>query len=104
MAKKIILTPTALATYDKILEYLIENWSITVANDFIDRFVEVRNILSKNAEIYPFENKLKRIQRCIITKHNIAFFRESDTAIEILIILDTRQDPKKLATLLEKIR
>jgi len=36
MAKQIILTPTALANYDKILEYLIENWGVTVTNDFID--------------------------------------------------------------------
>ncbi len=104
MAKKITLTPTALASYDKILEYLIKNWGITVANDFIRRFMEVNNVLSKDAQIYPFENKLKKVQRCLITKHNIAFFRESDTSVEILMIFDTRQDPKKLAKLLNKIR
>jgi len=104
MAKQIILTPTALANYDKILEYLIENWGVTVTNDFIDRFIEVRNALSKNAEIYPFENKSKRIQRCVVTKHNLALFRESDNVIEILMIFDTRQDPQKLAELLKKLR
>jgi plasmid stabilization system protein ParE len=101
MAKQVVLTPIALANYDKVIEYLIGNWNITVVNDFVDRFIEARNILSKNAEIYPFENKKKGIRRCVLTKHNIVLFRESGTLVEILMIFDTRQDPKKLRDLLK---
>lgn len=101
MIKKVVLTPTALSNYEDILEYLIENWGVTVVNDFIARLVEVRVSLSKNTEIYPFENKSKRIQRCVVTKHNVLYFRQSGFVIEILIIFDTRQDPKKLRRLLK---
>ena len=104
MIKEVVLTQTALDNYDKILEYLIENWDIAVVNDFIDRFTEACNILSRNAEIYPYENQKEQIRRCVLTKHNVVLFRELKTRVEILMIFDTRQDPKKLAKLLKRLK
>lgn len=74
MAKQVVLVPTALSNYDNILEYLIENWGIVVVNDFIDRFIEVSKILSINPAIYPFANRKKRIQRCVLTSTILYFF------------------------------
>lgn len=97
MIKPIVLTQTALNNYNAIVKYLIEEWDVSVANDFIERFVEVRNMLATNAEIFAYENKAKQIQKCVLTKHNIIYFKATKTQIKILAIFDTRQDPKKLS-------
>ena len=97
MIKPIVLTQTALNNYNAIVKYLIEEWDVSVANDFIERFVEVRNMLATNAEIFAYENKVKQIQKCVLTKHNIIYFKATKTQIKILAIFDTRQDPKKLS-------
>ena len=40
------------------------------------------------------------MQKCLLTKHNMLYFRESDEIIEIITIFDTRQDPKKLTNII----
>ena len=67
MIKPIVLTQTALNNYNAIVKYLIEEWDVSVANDFIKRFVEVRNMLVTNTEIFAYENKVKQIQKCVLT-------------------------------------
>ena len=86
--------------YEDIVDYLIANWGITVTNNFIERFESVCELLAENPDIYPFINKAKQIQKCVLTKHNIIYFKETTDAIKILVLFDTRQDPDKLLLLL----
>ena len=99
MAKEIILTPLAIVNYESIIAYLVNDWGPTVANNFIDRFEEVCSFLAENPEIYPFANRELMIQKCVLTKHNIIYFKETPDAIRILTIFDSRQDPKKLLSI-----
>ena len=96
MAKEVILTPIALIDFENAVDYLTNEWGISVANDFIERFEKVTGLLSENAGIYPFFDKSKQMQKCILTKHNILYFKEADQIIKILTVFDTRQDPEKL--------
>lgn len=100
MAKQIILTPLAIKNYNQIIEYLLEHWGVGVTENFIKRVEEVEQLLSKQAQVYPFIHPSKKIQRCILTKHNTIYFREYEESIRILMIFDNRQDPSKLRDLL----
>jgi len=93
MAKQVILTPLAISNYDAIIEYLLSEWDVRVANNFIERFDDVAKLLSENPQVFPFENRRKKIQKCLLTKHNMIYFREYDEVVKILTIFDTRQDP-----------
>ena len=99
MAKEVILTPLAIANYEQIVDYLISDWSTAVADNFIDRFESVCMLLSDNPEIFPFISKDKRVQKCVLTKHNVIYFKETSNSIKILTIFDTRQDPDKLLSM-----
>jgi plasmid stabilization system protein ParE len=100
MAKQVILTPVALANYQQIIEYLTDNWGVNVAKNLMERFEKVAGRLSKTPHIYPLVNENNNIRSCVLTKHNIIYFKEYETAIKILMIFDTRQDPSKLVELL----
>jgi plasmid stabilization system protein ParE len=100
MTKDVILSPRAVKNYERIIEYLTNKWGIPTANNFIGRFEEVISLLSADAGIYPFINVAKQVQKCVLTKHNVLYFKETQDSIKILTIFDTRQDPEKLTEII----
>lgn len=96
MAKEVRISRRAARDIEKITDYLFEKWDSKVVDDFVKRYEECFDILSKNPELYPFSNDNKKVRRCILTKHNLIYFREFPNKITILTVFDARQNPKKL--------
>jgi plasmid stabilization system protein ParE len=96
MPKHIIWAPLAENDFAAILEYLNNNWDSSVAINFIDLTNNVIDQIAVNPKQYPIILKRKRIRKCVLTKHNFLFYRDSRSQIEILRIYDTRQDPDSL--------
>ncbi len=96
MPKEISWAPLAENDFAAILEYLNTNWDSKVSSNFIDLTENVIDQISINPKQYPVIFKKKRIRKCVLTKHNSLFNRDSRSQIEILRIYDTRQDPDSL--------
>jgi plasmid stabilization system protein ParE len=96
MIKEVILTPIAERDYELVLDYLFNKFGILVMDDFIKRLEKVCQLISQDPEIYPYLDKAKQIRKCVVTKHNVIYFKEYDTTIRIITIFDTRQNPNKL--------
>jgi len=96
MPKKIIWAPLAEIDFSAILEYLNKNWDSKVSSDFIDLTESAIDQISINSKQYPIIFKKKQIRKCVLTKHNSLFYRDSKSQVEILRIYDTRQDPDTL--------
>ncbi len=85
----VIWSPLAEETYLSILEYLINNWSLTVAQKF-DKKVEVLlNKLSKHTRLCP-KSKQKLLRKCVITHQTSLIYRVTDSCIELIIFIDNR--------------
>ena len=97
MPKQTIWSPLAESDFTTILEYLNKNWDAKVAANFIDLTENVIDQISINPKQYPIIFKRKRIRKCVLTKHNSVFYRDSRSQVEILRIYDTRQDPDSLS-------
>ena len=100
MTKEVIMTPIALSDFENVVSYLTYKWGIAARNNFINRFEKVTERLSENAGIYPFFDRAKQLQKCVVTKHNILYFKETEDVVKILFVFDTRQDPEKLSALI----
>ena len=100
MTKEVILTPLAVINYENIIDYLFVNWGARVTENFIKRFEKVCDILVETPGIYPYVSKVKKVQKCVLTKHNIIYFKDTKSAIRILTIFDTRQTPEKLSLII----
>jgi len=100
MAKEVILTPLALRDFEKVIEYLMENWGMDVVDNFVERFEKVTELLSTDADLYQFYNLKRNLQKCVLTKHNLLFFTQKENFVYIHAIFDTRQDPDRLIHLL----
>ena len=96
MPKQIIWAPLAEADFAAILEYLDKNWDSKVATSFIDLTENAIDQISVNPKQYPVIFKKKQIRKCVLTKHNSLFYRDSRSQVEILRVYDTRQDPNSL--------
>ena len=96
MSKQIVWSPSAECDFANILEYLQENWEERVTNQFIDLTEGILAQISLNPKQFPLIHKKQKIRKCVITKHNTLFYRESNSQVDLLRIYDTRQDPNTL--------
>jgi len=96
MPKQVIWSPLAEKDFSDILDYLKHNWGEAILLRFIDITEDLILQISLNNRQFPIINKKYKIRKCVLTKHNSLYYRDSKNQIEILRIFDTRQDPKKL--------
>ena len=96
MPKQVIWSPLAEKDFSDILDYLKNSWGESVLMKFIDITEDLILQISINNWQFPIINKKYKIRKCVLTKHNSLYYRDSKNQIEILRIFDTRQDPKKL--------
>lgn len=92
----LVLTPLAKANLKTVVEYLLEHWSEKSAEDFLARFEYVSQLIIQFPSIYPYIDNKRKVQRCVLTKHNIIYFRRYALITKIITIFDTRQSPEKL--------
>jgi plasmid stabilization system protein ParE len=96
MSKQIVWSPLSEIDFSGILNYLNENWGEKVASQFIDLTESFLTQISINPRQFPVIHKKKKIRKCVLTKYNTLFYRDSKFQIDILKIYDTRQDPDNL--------
>ncbi len=82
--------------YIKIIDYLLQNWPVLVAENFMEitenKIQQIQTFPSSFSIIY----EKKKIRKCVLTKHNSLYYRVVKNKIQILRIFDVRQDPSKL--------
>src|SRR6478672_12016050 len=96
MIREVVLTELASNDLEKITDYLFDNYNLKVVSNFLNRFETISIILAENPELFPYIFLDQKIQKCVLTKHNVIYFRVNANIIEILAVFDTRQDPEKL--------
>jgi plasmid stabilization system protein ParE len=79
----------------QILDYLTENWSIRIAENFEATFLKKVEILKENPKLGKISSKSHLIRSISITKHNKFYYQISKEIIFLVTIFDTRQDPAK---------
>ena len=96
MSKQIVWSPLSENDFSGILNYLNKNWGEKIASHFIDLTESFLTQISINPRQFPVIYKKKKIRKCVLTKHNTLYYRNSKFQIDILRIYDTRQDPDNL--------
>jgi len=96
MPKQIIWSPLAATDFENVLDYLNENWNEQVVLKFINEIEIIVSTIAKEPKQFPLVNKKLKVRKCVVTKHNTLFYKESKDIIAILCVFDTRQNPNKL--------
>ncbi len=96
MALTIYWSKRADQKFDKIIEYLNEEWGEKVTKDFVGKVYDFIGILQEFPEIGTLENKENNIRGFVIVKQLTLFYKINHDKIILLNFFDNRMDPKKM--------
>ncbi|MEZ4907298.1 MAG: type II toxin-antitoxin system RelE/ParE family toxin [Saprospiraceae bacterium] len=94
--REIILSKLSSKKIENLLEYLENEWSQKVKNDFIKKLESSLDQIRKYPESTIESNKKKGLHKCVVTKQISIFYKYDETTIKVVTIFDNRMDPKKL--------
>jgi plasmid stabilization system protein ParE len=95
MALQIVWTENGLEDYKQVVDYLLQEWPIKVASEFVTNVDSRIETLSVFPEIGIASVKEPAVRSIILTRHNKLYYKISEHTLEILNIFDSRQNPAK---------
>ena len=95
MALEIRWTKQADRKFDKILEYLLDEWGERVTKSFVNKAYDLLEVLAEFPEIGSIENREKGIRGFTLVKQINIFYIVQGNIIIILDFFDNRQAPHK---------
>ncbi|MGM0620961.1 MAG: type II toxin-antitoxin system RelE/ParE family toxin [Bacteroidota bacterium] len=79
-----------------MLEYLEQEWSLKVKDDFIKKLDKSLNLIQKFPESCPKTDFVKGLHMLVVTKQTSLFYRFDSKTIKVVTIFDNRMNPAKL--------
>ena len=98
----VYLSPLAVLKLDLLLNYLEKNWGGKTKNLFIKKLKNTMSQLSKFPKSFPESKYMKGIYRCVITRQVSIYYRIHIESVEIITVIDNRQDPDSVAEEIKK--
>ena len=89
---KIKFSDESLSDLRNVEEYLLENWSDKIYDDFLTKLDEIVEIICEgNVVFQKYENTI--YHKILITKHNTLIYIIENDILKIIRILQNFQDP-----------
>ena len=79
----------------RIITYLEENWTEKEIKNFSIRLDSYLKIIEKRPNTFPAAKSKQNIRRTVVTKHNTLYYKVEKDSIQLIAIIDNRQDPLK---------
>lgn len=93
MDRKVIISKRASLKLAQLLDYLKEEWSEKVRNEFIEKLNRAILIIRKNPEGFERSKLVIGLSRCVVTKQISLFYKFDKTNIYIVSFFDNRKNP-----------
>ena len=95
---KIVNSPLANKTLFNEATYVVNNFGLKAANDFLKKVEELINLLQKDP--YVFQNYKNDIYKVVVVKQITMYYAIEMNVIEILLFWNTNQNPDDLSKML----
>ena len=95
MAKKIIISRRFRKNTFRIFQYLLEQFSASTADNFLERREQRIDFIVSNPEADKVSLKRKDVRSILFIPYNQIFYRYRNNTIEILSLFDMRKNPAK---------
>jgi plasmid stabilization system protein ParE len=96
---KVYLSPVAERKIEILLEYLVSEWSIKSKETFLTKFRKSINKISIQPKSCPSSNG---VYKCVVMKQASFYYRIQKDEIEVVTVIDNRQNPKMVRKELNK--
>jgi plasmid stabilization system protein ParE len=98
---KVVWTRTAEASFNGIVDYLLELWTVEIATDFVDIVEHTIEQIIEHPEMFKVSAYDNQSRAALITKHTTMFYRILENEIEIEYFWGNFDDPSKIQDLLK---
>jgi plasmid stabilization system protein ParE len=88
----IYLSQEAEGQLQSLLEYLDNEWGERVCDNFIEKLERAMHTIILTPLAFPMSEKISGLHKCVVTRQTSIYYRISSTDIEIVSILDNRQN------------
>ncbi len=88
----IYLSQEAEGQLQSLLEYLDNEWGERVCDNFIEKLERAIQTIASAPLAFPMSEKITGLRKCVVTRQSSIYYRISSTDIEIVSILDNRQN------------
>jgi len=86
---KIIWSNKAKVSYLEIIDFLLSQWSVDIAEEFESKTNQLLNTLLLHKMLCP-KSKKENLRRCVIHHNTSLIYRISSTNIELITFIDNR--------------
>ena len=93
----IFLSPLAEFKLELLIEYLHSEWGDSSKTKFLKKLKSSINRISNFPESNKKSEELGGIYKCIVSRQTSIFYRIYNGEIEIITIVDNRQDPDSIS-------
>jgi plasmid stabilization system protein ParE len=100
----VFLSPIAEKKLILLLEYLEIEWGVKSKKDYLKQLQKAIKTISKNPKAFEESKSFKNLYRCVVTKQSAFFYRINKKEIEIITIIDNRQNPEIIKKELRKLK
>ena len=96
-AIEVLWTPSAINSFDQIVQYLDENWTAKEVSKFVKRTAGVIDMLKRYPEMCSPSKKRKNVRISILNKHTkMAYhYKPRKKQLEILHFWSMKRNPEK---------
>ena len=101
-ALKVYLSPLAEFKLDLLLQYLETEWGHKSKLDFLDKLKVSVGRISTFPKSCPESQEIPGVFKCVVTRQTSFYYRINSDAIEIITVIDNRQDPAKISDEIKK--
>lgn len=88
----IYLSQEADGQLQSLLEYLDNEWGERVCDNFIEKLERAMQTITLTPLAFPVSEQISGLHKCVVTRQTSIYYRISSTDIEIVSILDNRQN------------
>jgi len=92
----VFLSPIAERKIELLLEFIEIEWSKKAKNTFLEKFKKAVKTISNQPNSFPESNALKGLYKCVVSKQTSFYYRIVNEEIEIITLIDNRQNPKEV--------
>ncbi len=92
---KVFLSPLAERKVLMLLNYIEQEWSMGSKEEFLAKLKGKFDQISKHPHSCIKSHVFPKLFKCTVTKQTSFYYRIVTDGIEIITVIDNRQDPKK---------
>lgn len=93
---KVILSPLAKLKINLLLQYLEEEWDVQSKKKFLSKLESSVQSISLFPESNPKSEKYDGLYKKVVTNQTSLYYRILDDEIQIITVIDNRQNPDKI--------